>query len=359
MTTYQLKTIISSLEKWAPKSLAESYDNPGLQIGHFHHEVKKVLLAVDVDSQVLDLLNEQSYQLIVTHHPLLFKPLSCINTGTAVGRIIEQFIKKDIALYSMHTNLDIAPGGVNDCLIQAFGFDPAQGKLIRPRQADIWYKVSVYIPCDQLETFRSVIFKQFPSQIGQYQCCSFASSGEGTFLPLEAANPSIGQVGNLEKVAESKLEFLIKKDDLGNCVDFIKRNHPYEEPAYDVFEEKIALQKIAVAKYFKVSKGLDIADLINKYPCRLRGQVNKGQVQTIAFACGSARHLLDDLINLEIDCLITGEIDYHSALTCELNNIAVIELGHLESEEFVLPQIQQRLAQAFPQLQIDIFPKLF
>lgn len=349
-----LKSIISFLEEWAPTHLAQDFDNSGLQMGDLHQSISSVLVAVDLDETVFNFLNKKHYDLVITHHPLFFKPISSILFHTDMGRMIQALIQKQTSLYSMHTNLDVAVGGVNDCLIQAFGFQSEMGKLLRPQALDIWYKMMVYVPEEKLEEFRRAVFQKFPSPIGKYNCCSFSTKGEGTFYPLPGAMPHIGKVGELEKVLEVKFEFLIRKEDLQNCIDFIRKNHPYEEPAFDVYEEKMVMKKTASAKYFKIKQSLSLDDLTHRYPCVVRGKKEPAQIKTVAFACGNGKYLIGDLIQAEIDVLITGELDYHSALTCERNGITVIELGHRESESFVLPEIRGRLQKQFQSLIVDV-----
>ena len=137
------------------------------------------------------------------------------------------------------------------------------------------------------------------------------------------------------------------------CPVFVIRQiHPYEEPAFDIFEQCFSFEKIASAKYYK-TKDLSFSGLTKKFPCKIRGKTKKTKVKSVAFACGSGRHLIQDLINIGIDAFITGEIDYHTSIACEFNNIAVIELGHKESEQFILPEIKSRLEYTFKELKIN------
>ena len=356
MTEAKLKNIINSLEEWAPLSLAESFDNSGFQIGNYNQLIKKVLIAVDLDQATLDVLQKQRFDLVITHHPLLFKPISTINTEKSLGKIITFLIKNNISLYSMHTNLDFIQLGVNDALINAYGFDPDQGKLIRPKPLATWCKMIVYVPEENLNEFREKIFKQFPSKIGNYTSCSFFTIGEGSFKPLEGAEPYIGAINQFEKVKEIKFEFLIKKTEIQNCIDYVRMIHPYEEPAFDIFEEQFSLQKIGAAKYFKNSQKLALQELCKKYPCQVSSKIQK-EIDLIAFAPGNASYLAADFINKKIDLIVTGEMGYHEKSLLELNGIIVLELGHKESEEFVLPNIKNFLLGKYPFLNIDSITK--
>ncbi len=352
----KLKKIINYLEDLAPLKLAENFDNCGLQIGNLNQEIKKILVAVDIDNKVIAELTKHNYDLVITHHPLFFKPITQIDLNTDYGKIIETFIKNDISLYSMHTNLDYAENGTVRALINKYGFDDKKAKLIRPKTINTWCKVLVYIPEQNLTDFQEKIFKIFPSKIGNYHNCSFSSNGQGTFKPLEGANPTIGRINQFEKVDEVKFEFLIKKEEINNCLNLIKKIHPYEVPAVDIFEELVDFEKVAYAKYIKNDRNYSYQDLLNIIPAKIyTSNFTKEKINLIAFVPGSSNHLVEDLIKNEIDVLITGEMGYHSALRLELNNIAVIQLGHQESEAFVLPNIQKFLSTQCIEIEINIW----
>jgi GTP cyclohydrolase I len=225
--------IINFIEEWAPLELACEWDNSGLQIGNSDKNVKNILLALDINKDVLAFIEKNQVDLIITHHPLIFNSINKIDFDTALGNIINLLIKKDICLYSAHTNLDFTAGGVNDALIKAFGFDPETGFDIRVNQG----------------------------------------------------------------------------------------------------------------KWFENNSNLSLEKIINNFDGKLLN--NSSNTNRIAFACGSGKSILNNLVDLKIDLFISGELSYHDELFCELNNISCFLLGHKESEQFILNEIEERIKANF------------
>lgn len=198
----KLKDITTYLEEWAPPETAAKWDNVGLQIGHPEAEVRTILLSLDVDDIALNRLQEKPYDLVITHHPVFFKPVSRIHYTTDLGRIIKTFVSQNIHLYSMHTNLDIAPGGVNDCLIRSFGLDPEKGREIR----DGFGK---YFECDTPYSLKPFIQKYALRRIGETEpdpvrrigfCCGSGKSLLADVAKLELDVYITGELGYHEEI---------------------------------------------------------------------------------------------------------------------------------------------------------------
>ena len=117
----KLKDILELLEKVAPLRLAEPWDNPGLQVGSYSQEIKKIFLALDPTKKALKSASENNAQLLLTHHPLIFKPLSQIDIHAFPGDVLFEAVKSEISIVSAHTNLDMARGGINDILADLLG----------------------------------------------------------------------------------------------------------------------------------------------------------------------------------------------------------------------------------------------
>src|SRR5699024_6016275 len=196
--------IFQWMESWAPKKLAYDWDPIGLQIGSYHKKVKKVMVTLDVLDSVADEAIEQNVDLIISHHPLLFKPLSQLDTNTPKGRIVQKLIKHDITVYSAHTNLDIASGGVNDMLCEALNIEPED--FLVSKETGKLYKLAVYVPVTHEEIVRDALGNSGAGHIGNYSHCTFQTQGIGTFKPLEGTNPFIGEKGKMEYVDEVRME---------------------------------------------------------------------------------------------------------------------------------------------------------
>ncbi|MEK6557850.1 MAG: Nif3-like dinuclear metal center hexameric protein, partial [Candidatus Margulisiibacteriota bacterium] len=226
--------IIGFLERAYPPNLALSWDNVGLQVGHHEREIHQVGITLTLTPEILEEVIQKNIQFVVTHHPLFFQPLKRIDLSKPSGMMLEKLIQHNITVYSLHTNLDIARHGVSDELAKLFGIKQSQVMEITS-QASL-YKLVVYVPCDDFETFRSNMLGSRVGHIGDYSHCSFSMQGEGTFKPGEGASPYIGSTGELSKVAEFRFETIVHQRDCEKVIADMKKYHPYEEVAYDLFE---------------------------------------------------------------------------------------------------------------------------
>lgn len=196
--------IIQLFERFAPKHLAMEGDPIGLQIGTLNKPIHTVMIALDVLEEVVDEAIEKNVDLIIAHHPPLYRPLKQIVTDQAQGRIVEKCMKHDITVYAAHTNLDIAQGGVNDWLAEALGLQEVD--VLVPTYEEALKKLVVYVPETHAAAVREAIGSAGAGHIGNYSHCTFNSRGIGTFLPQEGANPFIGEKGTLEQVEEVRIE---------------------------------------------------------------------------------------------------------------------------------------------------------
>src|SRR5690625_1898665 len=220
-------TIFKELENWAPKELAYEWDNVGLQVGSHTDETKKVMVTLDVLKSVVDEAIEENVNLIIAHHPLLFKPLKEINFQTAKGNVIKKLIEHNITVYAAHTNLDIARGGVHDLLCDALGIVSSNPFI--DIQSEKLLKLIVFVPRTHADEMRNALGAAGAGFIGNYSHCTFQSKGQGTFMPMEGTNPFIGSTDKLEIVDELKIETIVKEKDLQEVLTAMKTTHPYEE----------------------------------------------------------------------------------------------------------------------------------
>ena len=208
-----MKDIAGAIERHAPVSLQESWDNCGLQVGSMSGTVCRVLTALDVTAEVVAEAIEKRVQCIVSHHPMIFKGLKSINLGTMQGKMIGDLLQHGIHVYSAHTNLDVARGGLNDEVANRLGLQSIKGLVETGRESA--YKVAVYVPTSHSEAVRQAMGDAGAGHIGEYSHCSFSVTGEGRFLPLEGTNPYIGRVGTVEMVQEERVETVVPKKLLG------------------------------------------------------------------------------------------------------------------------------------------------
>ena len=228
-----LREIGQILEAWAPPEIAWEQDNIGLQVGSPRAKVRSILVVLDVTDEVVAEARQKNIDLIVSHHPLLFKPLRSVNTDGRVGRLVKALLKHEIALFSAHTNLDFIAGGVSFSLAKALGVRNAK---ILQAKAHVYKKLSVFIPKDHVDSVTEAIAAVGGGSIGNYDWCSFRTEGIGTYRPNDKAKPYQGHRGDIEHARETRLDMVVPAWNLQKVVDAMIASHPYEEVAYDVYD---------------------------------------------------------------------------------------------------------------------------
>ncbi|NLX02983.1 MAG: Nif3-like dinuclear metal center hexameric protein [Syntrophomonadaceae bacterium] len=335
------KDIITLMEEEYSLHLAESWDNSGLQIGSSDKKVGRILIALDLDSFVLKQAVEKQVDMIITHHPLFFKPMKNINYASPLGRMIKALVSADITVYSAHTNLDAAERGLNQALAEKLGLIDIEP--LYPASRESLFKLVVYVPATHLEDVRIAICTAGAGYIGNYADCSFRVRGTGTFRPGQDTNPFIGKTGQLEEVDEFRLETIIYERDLKQVLNSMHQAHPYEEVAYDLYRlenegrmfspgrKGCLVQKISLQDY-----ALRIKDLLGVKSLRIVGDLNSS-VKNVAVISGSGASLMNRVITQNIDLLVTGDLKYHEAKDAEAAGLKVIDAGHQGTEAMVVP----------------------
>jgi len=338
--------IIKIIEDWAPKSIAWEKDNVGLQVGSLRREVKNILLCLDVDEKVIDEANRKNCNLIISHHPLLFRPLKKLDIEKdKISRIIEKLIKKDITLYSAHTNLDFTKDGVSFQLAKKLKLTNLKFLLNLSSNQN---KLVVFVPRTHTNKVAEAMHLAGAGIIGEYTNCSFRSLGTGTFNGSEKSNPKVGVKGKFESVDEVKIEVLVNSFELKKVISAMKKVHPYEEVAYDVYplvNENVnygmgvigELQKELSEKEFlgHVSKSLRIKNLRYSHGSKFR-------IKKVAVCGGSGSDLLDPALQNNADAFVTADVKYHTFQDAE-NEILLIDAGHYETEIPSLDELKNRI----------------
>lgn len=336
MTTRTHKDIFNLMEKWAPKHLAYDWDNIGLQIGSANDETKKIMVTLDVVESVVDEAIEQGVNLIIAHHPLLFKPLQSIDYSSFKGKVIKKLIQHDITVYAAHTNLDIAHGGVNDMLSDALELSN-KNHLVTTHKESL-YKLVVYVPETHAESVRIALGDNGLGHIGHYSHCSFNTNGTGTFKPLEGTDPFIGEKDKIAEVAEVKIETVIKEQDIQQALHIVEKNHPYEEVAYDLYhlaQDGETYGIGIVGQLDTPASLLDVCTLVKDAfhldTVRVTGDQNK-TIQKVAILGGSGEKFIQQAKNKGADVYITGDMTFHQAQDAYEMGLSVIDAGHYIEE---------------------------
>lgn len=335
MTVY-IRDIAKTLEEIAPLSSQEGYDNSGLIVGDPQAEVKSALLTLDCTEEVVDEAIQLGANLIIAHHPIVFKGLKKLNGKNYVERTVIKAIKNDIAIYAAHTNLDNYHLGVNYEIANHLGIK--NPSILAPTQNTL-KKLVFYCPVKDVEKVSKAIFNAGGGNIGNYSECSFETSGEGYFLPNESANPSIGKNGKREKVAEKRVEILISSHKENAIIQAMLKAHPYEEVAYDLYPITNFNQDEGAGMIGELEKEVKteifLGNLKKNFNCGCirHTKLTKKKIKKVAFCGGSGSFLLADAKQQNADIYITSDFKYHEFFDAE-DQIIIADIGHYESEQF-------------------------
>lgn len=355
----KLNEICCTLYGVAPLHLAQSWDNVGLLAGDEHADCRSILLTIDLTPAVLDEAVQSKVDLILTYHPPIFKPIASLRAhSSGTDALVWKAIRHNIAIYSPHTALDAADGGTNDVLAEACGaVDLRPIEFTDDNKHE--YKLVVFVTPNDVDKVAEAISSAGAGVIGEYTRCSFRSPGTGTFLGSGKSSPSIGRPGSYETVEEIRLEMVVLRDSLAAVVQALRSSHPYEEPAFDIYP----LQPRTVPGSGRIG-ALAAASTPAELLHRLRQTVpttapllvgdSAATIDRVAVCAGAVGSLLAKLKLGPADCLVTGELRHHDALSIRRLGSHAIVLGHWASERPVLQRLAATLRQKLPDLRIAI-----
>jgi len=337
----KLKELLNILNEIAPFFLQEEDDNSGLQFGDLESDTGNILLALDLTKEVVKEAEELNINTIITHHPVIFKPVKSIEKSK--NEALFYAITNGINLVSFHTNFDIAESGLNDYFINLLNL-----KKIKPilESKEKVYKIVTYVPEEYALRVRNAMFESGAGHIGNYDECSFSSIGTGTFRPLPNANPFIGTQNIRASVKEVKIEAILRERNLQKVLSNLRKAHPYEEPAIDVYE--ILFEKnYGIGAIGTVEQEQNVQDFIAFFKkkthtnyVRYIGDLN-AKISKIAVCTGSCSSLFEYLTDLHL--FITGDIGYHTALAMKERGLNILDVEHFETEKFFKEALFERL----------------
>lgn len=323
--------IIQLFEQFSPKGLAMEGDKIGLQVGRLNKKIDRVMIALDVLENVIDEAIAKDVQLIIAHHPIIYRPLKNIMTDTVQGRMMEKLLKHDIAIYAAHTNLDVAKGGVNDLLAAALGLEKTE--VLVPTTNERLKKIVVFVPASHAEEIRQVLGNAGAGFIGNYSHCSFSTSGTGTFIPGENTNPYIGEKDKIEIVEEVRMETIVPETILKKTITAMLKAHPYEEVAYDVYPlenkgEVLGLGRIGIINEMTLGEFAEkVKTTLEVDKVRVVGDLNS-LVKKVAVLGGDGNKYFTQAKFKGADVYVTGDIYYHTAHDAMMDGLNMIDPGH-------------------------------
>ncbi|MDR0868414.1 MAG: Nif3-like dinuclear metal center hexameric protein [Planctomycetota bacterium] len=349
--------LIDLLNEIAPPELALPDDRNGLSAGSPRQPVKHLVLALDATAEVLNAAPAGA--LVITHHPRFYQPIRNLTADNFYTPLAALALKKNLALFNAHTNLDIAPDGVNDHLAEIIGLTAPQIVSVTHRCPT--YKLTVFAPTAAAEKVSAAIGAAGAGQMGEYRDCCYRVAGRGQFRPSANANPFIGKRGELTSVDEIRLETVVKHFDRPRVEAALRRAHPYEEPAFDFIAldrtENFGLGRVGTLRVETLNTPVKFSALV-KHVQKTLGSVGllfdgdaDRRVATAAVWSGSG--VAADALT-GVDAVIAGEIDYHRAEILRQKNVCLIAAGHAASEWHILEVLRKKIAAAMPTVKITV-----
>lgn len=345
----RIADITGAIERHAPLSLQEGFDNAGMQVGDPNAEATAALLCLDATEEIVEEAAQRGANLIIAHHPLIFHGLKHLTGSTPVERTVAKAIERGIAIYSAHTNMDSAEYGVSTHAGAKIGLKnmrplvPRTGKLV---------KIVTFAPVAHADTVRQAMWQAGAGTIGNYDCCSYSMSGKGSFRALPGASPFVGQAGKLHTEPEERIEVIAPQWRKAAVVSAMLAAHPYEEPAYDI----IALQNdsrtgLGVVGDIEPEDALHLIGRVKEIfqvgAVLYSGLTKPTQITRVAFCGGSAPEYTPQAIAAGAQIYFTADARYHD-FTSHAASIILASIGHYESEHFTKEIFYAIIHEKFP-----------
>lgn len=328
--------IVRIIETIADPYLSEEWDNCGLQVGHKKQAVKKIVTALDPLPAVVEYACSVKADLLVTHHPLIFRPVKSVDFSVYPGNVIFQAARHSLSIYSAHTSLDSAKGGLNDMLAEKLGLNETD--VLGRTVGEPFVKLVIFTPLDHRERILTALSEISAGVIGDYTCCSFSSAGQGRFKPGVFSEPFSGRKGEIDSVEEFRIESLVKKKDVENVVQHVRKVHPYDVMAYDVYPLTGTEHSEGLGRIGCLDHPLSMDDFIIQVKERLGVERIKvagrrdNMVGCVALCTGSGSSMIRDFLKSSADVFVSGDLSYHDARHVEDAGKTLVDVGHFASE---------------------------
>jgi len=348
--------VVEVLKQLAPPTLAADWDNVGLLLGDEAAPVQRIMTCLTITPESAAEAVAEGAQLIVTHHPIFFRPIKRLTSATPEGRILWPLVRAGIAVYSAHTAYDNADSGINALLARRLGL--LDVLPLRRREGPRQCKVVVFVPDTDLVRVSDAVFAAGAGHIGQYRECSFRLAGTGTFFGSAASNPTVGQKGRREEVNEWRLEVVCPEPVVEQVIAAVRKSHSYEEPAFDVYELRPGSTAQGEGRIGKLARPTPLAELAQtvqtQLPAKLVQTVGAPErpIERIAIACGAAGEFLADAVRARADAFLTGEMRFHDLLSAQAQTLALLLPGHFATERCGVEELAQQLQSHWPEVTV-------
>ena len=344
-----IKNCITEIEKRIPLAQAENFDNVGLLCGNPEREVTGILICHDALENVIDEAIQKKYNLIICFHPIIFSGLKSITGKNYVEKTILKALENKIAIYAIHTAWDNDFFGVNHRICQELGLQNL--KILIPKKENL-SQLTLYVPDDYTEEVRNALFQSGAGKIGFYDECSFSIMGKGTFRPLNGANPFLGKKNQREHIKETIISVIFETYKKNQIISAMKSAHPYEEIAYQIHALENENQYSGLGMFGELPSEIDEHDFLNlvkeKFSLKVirHSHFTQKKIKKIGILGGSGASGIKYAIKNQCDAYLTGDIKYHDFFGAE-KHILVCDIGHFESEQFVIQQLYEILSEKF------------
>ncbi len=348
--TLHVQDLIGLLHRFYPPDLAQEWDNVGLQVGEPDRVIQRIMVALDPSMENLHSAHTSNCQLLLTHHPLIFKPLKRISTSDPTGKIITYALRHNINIVCAHTNLDSGANGLNDWLAATLHLTAPQ--ILQPSEQERFFKLVVYVPPTHQEKLLQALFHGGAGHIGRYDRCAFSIEGRGQFRPTAETNPFLGTPGQEERVEEIRIETIVPRRNLNKVLAQMRKAHPYEEVAYDLFELHNQTQTTGLGRIGKLPEPTTLGAFARTCKKQLKCSTLRivgaedALVRSVAVCSGSGSSALHAAKFAGADVLVTGDLKYHEAQAATELGISVIDAGHFATEIIVAAGLQSTLSPA-------------
>lgn len=350
--TDRLADWVALVDELYPERDAGGWDNTGLQVGTPDDPVTRVLVCLDVTDGTLSEAADAGADLVLAHHPLFFQPLAGLTADSAAGRLALRAAREGIGVLAAHSNLDAAPGGTTQPVVDILGLDGVRPLAPQHDPAEETVKLVTFVPVDHTMAVLEAMAGAGAGVIGEYDHCSYRLSGTGTFRPSEAANPASGVRGQLNEEQEERLEIDVTRRLLDDVVVALDEAHPYEEVPYDVYPLEGSSSRKGLGRVGDLPEARSlraVADaLAEALPApfmRVAGDLD-ASVRRVAACGGAGDRLIDSALSAGADVYVTGDLRHHPALDAVTQGIACIDPGHYASEAAALPSVRDALTRA-------------
>jgi dinuclear metal center YbgI/SA1388 family protein len=345
----KLSVLTAYLESLAPLAYQEDYDNSGLIVGQPDQEVHQALISLDCTEAIVDEAIAKNCQVIISHHPIVFKGLKKFNSKTYVERVVEKAIRNHIAIYAIHTNLDNVMNGVNERICKTLGLTNL--RILAPKHG-ILKKLVTYVPTDKADQVRNALFHAGAGNIGNYSEVSFNAEGTGTFKGNEDSNPYVGEPGTRHQEEEVRIETIYPANLESKILMALFLAHPYEEVAYDLYTLTNQNQQVGAGMIGELEEGMDEEEFLFEVKQSMHAHVIRHttftgkHVKKVAVCGGAGGFLLKHAIAAGADVFITADYKYHEFFDAE-GKILIADIGHFESEQFTQQLLYEIIQKKF------------